>query len=152
MLRLPGGPTTRTDARGRKVSGTRLRKLVCSDDCGYPPLRVSRAAIDAGLPTCRCGAIFWPWDLDDLLRAVDAGHLSEDQLGEHPLWLEYQHQCGSVGHGQAWTGKSRRADGTDYETPEAKAAYRVAAAVSEQARANKLASARALRVEEPMPF
>lgn len=145
---MPGGPRTRTE-KGRKVAGTRLRKLVCSDQCGYPPLRLSRAAISMGLPTCPCGAILWPWDLDDVGIAHDAGHLSDEQYSSHPLVQAYERECGSIAHGQAWDGS---ADTARLNDPSAGAAWRVAAAVRQESKSNQLAAARSARVEEPIPF
>lgn len=147
--RLPGAPRQRTTKDGKKISGTRLRKLVCSDDCGYPPLRVSRAAIDQGLPVCQCGATFWPWDLDDVYRAHAAGHLTDRQLADHPLEREYQHEVASFLQGQKG---SKRKPASELSSPESTAYLRVAQAVHA---GNTLARANAARREqtpEPIPF
>lgn len=128
---------------------TRLRKLVCSDDCGYPPLRASRAAIAKGLPRCVCGAVFWPWDLDDIELARSAGHLSDEQYASHPLVREFQRQWASVTQGQ----KGHANRGHKLESPDVLAALRVAQSVREDNRAAQLRAARALApAPEPMPF
>lgn len=133
--------------RGKKVGGTRLRKLVCSADCGFPPLRCSRAAIAAGLPTCPCGELLWPWDVEDVDAAHAAGHLSDEQRASHPLVIEFERQCNSVAKGQAWTGSARQ-----LQDPAALALLRVAESVAESNREAKLAAARRLAKPDEIPF
>lgn len=147
---LPGGARSRRQGT-RKVSGTRLRKLACSDGCGYIA-RVSRAAIDRGLPTCCCGGTLWPWDLDDVQRAAEAGHLTAEQYAAHPLVIEYEREINSVYHGQAGPGSALLAETEHYRTPEAIAAWRVATAVRESNHAAQVTAARSSRVEDPIPF
>jgi hypothetical protein len=149
---LPGGARSRKGKDGQKVAGTRLRKVVCSDGCGYPPLRLSRAAIDRGLPICPCGAVFWPWDLDDVWRAGEAGSLTPEQVDAHPLVREYKAQAASVVHGQAGPGMALGARTDHWASPDEKAAWRVAAAVRESNLEAQLAAARALQTVEPIPF
>lgn len=118
-------------------SKTRLRKLVCSDECGYPPLRVSRSAIAMGLPTCVCGAVCWPWDLDDIELARASGSLSAVLHERHPLVAEFRVQWDRVTRGQH--GHSRRGR---LDAPDAIASLRVMASVSEDAAAARLNAAR----------
>lgn len=48
-------PHSRLDARLDKKQGTRMLKVVCTDEaCGYT-LRTTQKWIDVGLPTCCCG-------------------------------------------------------------------------------------------------
>jgi hypothetical protein len=149
---LPGRPGTRTEKDGRKVSGTRLRKVVCSDACGYPPLRLSRAAIDRGLPVCPCGAIFWPWDLDDIERARAAGHLTDQQADGHPLVQQYKQEAASAVQGQAGPGRALGARTEHWASPDEKAEWRVAVAVRESNLAAQLAAARTRQIVEEIPF
>lgn len=128
---------------------TRLRKLQCSDGCGYI-VRVSRATMLRGLPGCPCcpGAVLWPWDVDDVEACALADVLSREQYERHPLVVEYERQRASVLHGQAWKG-----DAHTVETPDSIALLRVARMVREDAVANQLAAARAQApAAEPMPF
>jgi hypothetical protein len=149
---LPGGPRTRTARDGRKVAGTRLRKVVCSDGCGYPPLRLSRAAIRQGLPSCPCGAIFWPWDLDDIEIARQAGALTDEQADSHPLVQQYKHEAASAVQGQAGPGRALGADTSSWASPDEKAEWRVRHAVAASNQDAKRRAATAARVEEPIPF
>jgi len=111
------------------ASKTRLRKLVCSESCGYPPMRVSRRAIELGLPTCPCGGKLWPWDLEDLYVALQAGSLTRDEWEAHPLVIEFGRELDRVQRGQH--GHIKRAAHLD--NAEAIATLRVQLAVAEDA-------------------
>lgn len=140
--RLPG--TART---------TRLRKLVCSDECGYIA-RVSRAAIDRGLPACPCGGILWPWDLEDVHRAARAGHLTSAQVAAHPLVQEWAQERASILHGQAGAAGAGRGGlriaNRQLQQPDALAALRVARNVRADAQRAKNPGPRA--AADPIPF
>lgn len=110
------------------VKTTRLRKCECPD-CGYVA-RVSRTWLQRGLLGCPCGGRLLPADLDDVLAAVDAGHVSESELDGHAEWLTYTRAVASAARGQA--GRSARwgavaADGTPWRSPEEIAAVKVRA-------------------------
>jgi hypothetical protein len=118
---------------------TRLRKLVCSEECGYPPMRVSRAAIEQGLPTCVCGAQFWPWDLEDLALAVSAGSMSAETWASHPLVVEFGRELDKVERGQH--GHRKHADRLDGAS--AIATLRVTSSVASDNATARLNAARA---------
>ena len=142
------------------ASSTRLRKLVCSSECGYPPARVSRAAIKAGLPVCPCGALMWPEALEDAALAHEHGHLTSAQLEDHPERVELAREEWSVAHGQASTAQRK---GYDSVSPAGLVAW-ARVLESRQARAqehrlnalrdhNPYAPAAATAAEpDPMPF
>lgn len=121
------------------ASKTRLRKLVCADGCGYPPVRCSRAAIEQGLPSCPCGAVLWPWDLEDVELALAAGSLDPALYDAHPLVTEFRREWAKVTRGQH--GHQKRASQLD--SPDAIASLRVGQAVHQDAQASRLDAARA---------
>lgn len=71
----------------------RLRKVEC-EDCGVIAY-LSRKALERGLLTCACGQPLIPADLEDA-RLV----LSDEQLREHPAWIEWQRAVASIEQGQ----------------------------------------------------
>lgn len=123
---------------------TRLRKLVCAEDCGYPPIRVSRRAIALGLPCCPCGAALWPWDLDDLAFARSQGSLSDDQWTAHPLVQEFEREYAAVTQGQQG---HRKRGWQALESPDALATLRVTLGVVEDAARARREGARCARAE-----
>lgn len=114
-------------------------------------VRASRAAIvERGLPSCACGGILWPWDLDDLDAVALAGRLSDELYASHPLVIEYERKLASVRHGQAPQVQRGRDD--CIAQPDALAFQHVAELVRSTNVAAQLAAARRLRVEEEIPF
>jgi hypothetical protein len=105
---LPGAPAR-----------TRLRKLECPE-CGYI-VRVSRACIVRGLPSCCCGELLVPATLEDATLAFQAGHLPAGVFAEHPEQVAYAAACASIGHGRsgsplAGTTRAKTADGRKSDT------------------------------------
>lgn len=136
---------------------TRLRKLECEAGCGYI-VRVSRAAMDKGLPSCCCGALLAPAALEDAIRAHEHGHLSDEQLAAHPEHEAYWREQSSVLHGQARAGGLSWAGQRKTMREPADVAYR---RVLKQRRVDALAAQRhspltfnapAAVAAEPMPF
>lgn len=110
------------------VKTTRLRKCECAG-CGYVA-RVSRTWLQRGLLGCPCGGQLVPTDLDDVLAALDAGHVDATGLGEHAEYVTYTRAAASAARGQA--GRSAKwgavsADGTPWQTPEEIALVKVRA-------------------------
>jgi hypothetical protein len=81
------------------VKTTRLRKCECAG-CGYVA-RISRTWLSRGLPGCPCGERLIPTDLDDVLAALDAGHVATADLDSHAEYVTYQRAMASALHGQA---------------------------------------------------
>jgi len=100
------------------VKTTRLRKVQC--ECGNVA-RQSRAALSRGLLTCPCGSRLVPTDLDDVLTALEAGHVTSADLAEHAEYVTFERARASAAAGQA----SRSAkwgpvspDGSDWQSPD----------------------------------
>lgn len=138
---------------------TRLRKLECDSGCGYI-VRVSRAAMLRGLPTCgarledgsRCGGTLWPSTLEDAEACLAAGVLSSGDLAVHPERCEYTRQLSSILHGQA----AHVQRGRKTRQPEALAHERLVRDRIDLSRAAQLAALAqyrpGARPVEPMPF
>jgi hypothetical protein len=84
------------------VKTTRLRKCECAG-CGYVA-RISRTWLSRGLPGCPCGGRLVPTDLDDVLAAADAGHVTDAELGRHDEYVTYLRELHSIEHGRAGKG------------------------------------------------
>ncbi len=79
---------------------TRLRKLECDAGCGYI-VRVSRAAMLRGLPSCYCGGQLAPDTLEDALACVEAGVMPAGALEDHGEHAQYMRELSSITRGQA---------------------------------------------------
>jgi hypothetical protein len=84
------------------VKTTRLRKCECPE-CGYVA-RVSRTWLQRGLLECPCGGRLVPADLDDVLAAVDAGHVTDLELEQHDEYALYMRELRRIEHGRAGKG------------------------------------------------
>lgn len=140
------------------VKTTRLRKCECSS-CGYVA-RVSRTWLQRGLLGCPCGSRLVPTDLDDVLAALDAGHVAEEELREHGEYVTYVRATESAARGQA--GRSAKwgavsPDGTPWRTPEEIALLKVRAIRDLAAHNARHAALKAhafggAKTDDPMPF
>jgi hypothetical protein len=110
------------------VKTTRLRKCECPD-CGYVA-RISRTWLAVAIQPCHCGGRLIPTDLDDVLAALDAGHVTATDLEQHAEYVTYQRAAASAARGQA--GRSAKwgaitKDGAPWQTPEEIALVKVRA-------------------------
>ena len=110
------------------VKTTRLRKVQCGG-CGYTA-RVSRTWLAQGLPGCPCGSRLVPADLDDVLAALEAGHVAATDLDEHAEYQTFERARASAAAGQA-NRSARwgpvRADGSSWDSPDEIALVKVRA-------------------------
>lgn len=73
-----------------------LKRLTCTDACGFSPWASVAQLERYPAAVCACGGRLVP---DDLELAVAV--LPAEVLALHPGFIEYQRQRGSVQHGQA---------------------------------------------------